>query len=446
VQGIRRLWASFVRFEAKSSPLTIIVIYLALAGAWILFADRLFGVFRHRPDDVLGDPYKEVLFAVLSAILLYGLISRLMRRLRRSEAGLKARVSELSCLYGMAREFERTDSTLEEMLHGVVQLLPPACLESAQAHARVELDGQAFETHGFSRGHQVRSADITIGRVRRGSVSISYVAKHHGSLHADAARDDARFLETVARDVGLIVERRESRASQQQLQTQLAHADRLASVGMMAASVAHEVNNPLTTINVLIQTLRDSTPPEDEGHKDLDIVLAEIDKIRALVLRFLQFARPGEPEFGPVELDDIVSRVVKLVRPQAGIKDVAIREHYAAGVGPLEADSAQLGQVVLNILLNAIDATPRSGEIEVSTEAPGPEQVTLKIWNSGEALPADLQEQIFEPFYTTKANGTGLGLPIAAAIVEKHRGRIWAVGHQVGGTSLFVKLPRGTEG
>jgi len=435
-----------VRFEAQSSPLTIIVIYLVLAGGWLLFADRLIGLFRLAGDRPPGEAYKAALFVVLSAPLLYGLISRLTRRLRRSEAGLRARVSELSCLYGMAREFERTDTTLEEMLHGVVQLLPPACLESEQAQARIELDGQAFETPGFSRGHQVRSADITIGRMRRGSVSISHAAGPRAEQTADAARNDTRFLETVARDVGLIVERRESRASQQQLQTQLAHADRLASVGMMAASVAHEVNNPLTTINVLIHTLRDSTPPQDAVHKDLDIVTAEIDKMRALVLRFLQFARPGEPEFGPVELNDIVSRVVKLVRPQAGIKGVEIREDYAAGAGLLAADSAQLGQVVLNILLNAIDAAPRNGEIEVSTESPDPEQIILKIWNSGEALPAELQEQIFEPFYTTKAHGTGLGLPIAAAIVEKHRGRIWAVGHQVGGTSLFVKLPRGTEG
>jgi len=224
-------------------------------------------------------------------------------------------------------------------------------------------------------------------------------------------------------------------------ESQLAHTDRLASMGTMAASVAHEVNNPLTTIKVLIHTIRDKTPADDPNRKDFDIVLDEIDKIRALILRFLQFARPGEPELSDIDLEDVSRRVVKLVRPQAATRGIEISEAYTERTGPLRADSTQLGQVLLNILLNAVEATPNGGHIAVAAAA-ADRMVELRVHNSGEPIDTDLCKRIFEPFFSTKAQGTGLGLAIASAIVEKHQGRIWAEPGEDGGTALRVRLPQ----
>jgi signal transduction histidine kinase len=224
-------------------------------------------------------------------------------------------------------------------------------------------------------------------------------------------------------------------------EAQLAHADRLASVGTMAASVAHEVNNPLTTIKVLIHTHRDRVPTGDPGRKDLDVALGEIDKIRALILRFLQFARPGEPEWSTVRVEDVVQRVTNLVRPQATSRQIYISEQYSSHGRQVRADSTQLGQVVLNLLLNAVEAAPEGGSIEVETTALDLGGVRLRVWNSGEALPEELATRIFEPFFTTKAHGTGLGLAIASAMVQKHGGQIRARGLPAGGTELVVDLP-----
>jgi signal transduction histidine kinase len=221
---------------------------------------------------------------------------------------------------------------------------------------------------------------------------------------------------------------------------QLITADRLASVGMMAASVAHEINNPLTTIKVLIHSLREHLSDEDTRRNDLGIILAEIDKIKAIVLRFLQFARPRDPEFASVDLSDTLTRVVALIGPQAQGKGLAMTESYQENSGPVWADAAQIGQVFLNILLNAVDATPAGGGIRVSM-APGEEnQVAVRIWNSGPGLPPELEERIFEPFFSTKPTGTGLGLSIARTIVGKHRGTITAKGHGDGGTSFIITL------
>jgi signal transduction histidine kinase len=210
----------------------------------------------------------------------------------------------------------------------------------------------------------------------------------------------------------------------------------------MAASVAHEVNNPLTTIKVLIHTLRDRTPADDPDREDLDVTLDEIDKIRALILRFLQFARPGEPEWSQVKVEDVARRVVNLVRPQATSRGITITEDWDEHSGGIRADGSQLGQVILNLLLNAVDAAPQGGELVVSTQAGTDGDIVLRVWNSGESLQPALAQKIFEPFYTTKAHGTGLGLAIASAIVEKHDGRIWARGLKAGGTEIKVALPR----
>ena len=227
---------------------------------------------------------------------------------------------------------------------------------------------------------------------------------------------------------------------------QLITADRLASVGMMAASVAHEINNPLTTIKVLIHSLREQTPLKDQKHGDLGIVAAEIDKIKALVLRFLQFARPREPEFSPVRLDEILSRIASLMRPQAQIEGIDLTEQYDSQAGPVWVDGAQIGQVFVNILLNALEATPRNGEIRISTVRAGEDAVTATIWNSGPGLPDELRERIFEPFFSTKPTGTGLGLSIARIIVDKHQGSLSARGQGENGTSFMVTLhSRGRE-
>jgi signal transduction histidine kinase len=227
---------------------------------------------------------------------------------------------------------------------------------------------------------------------------------------------------------------------------QLITADRLASVGMMAASVAHEINNPLTTIKVLIHSVREQTQPDDPKNGDLGIVAGEIDKIKALVLRFLQFARPREPEFSPVRLDEILSRIASLMRPQAQINGVDLTEQYDPQTSSVRADGAQIGQVFVNILLNALEATPRGGEIRITTAPAGEGGIRVTIWNSGPGLPSELEERIFEPFFSTKPTGTGLGLSIARIIIDNHQGTLSAQGHGENGTTFTITLHgRGKE-
>lgn len=220
---------------------------------------------------------------------------------------------------------------------------------------------------------------------------------------------------------------------------QLITADRLASVGTMAASIAHEVNNPLTTIKILIHTLKEQSSLNEQARADLGMIQEEIDKISTLVLRLMQFARPSEPELVATDLNLTLGRVVELIRPKAQMAGIVIHEHRQS-IPEVIADPAQMGQVCLNVLLNAVDATPAGGTIKVIAEVRG-DRVVLTIWNSGEGIEPALYDRIFDPFFTTKATGTGLGLSIAHMIMDKHNGTIEAIGHGKSGTSFRITLP-----
>ena len=249
------------------------------------------------------------------------------------------------------------------------------------------------------------------------------------------------FALVAARRIVRHLEQRDRRSAERS--EQMITADKLSTVGIMAASVAHEINNPLTTINVLVHNLCEETPPEMPQRMDLNIVLDEIAKIKNIVLRFLEFAGPQEPEFSEVDINQMARRYCQLMRHQTAARGIELSEHVGDDVPPIVADAAQIGQVILNVLLNAIEATPPQGKIELSTACSTRHRraVCVRIGNTGPELKPEFYEKIFEPFYSTKAQGTGLGLSIARMIVERHGGSITAAGVPGKGTEFVVTLP-----
>jgi signal transduction histidine kinase len=327
---------------------------------------------------------------------------------------------------------------------------PDPCLKDLTTHS--EADRNAVRTYKDNRGIDVLG---TVSWLRGMGLGILVERDRTDAFAALIRWRWALLLAVImvtatALGMGMLLVNRMVRTLEQReaelwtIHEQLITADRLASVGMMAASVAHEVNNPLTTIRVLIHSVHEQLTPTDPRRADLDVVQAEIDKIRALILRLLQFAKPREPEFASVQLNDVLARVVDLIRPQAQMQNVTLVENYEA-LPPLWVDGSQLGQVFLNILLNAFEAVPQGGSIRVTTHAVGHDGVGATVWNSGPGLAPGLEERIFEPFFTTKATGTGLGLSIARMIVDNHHGTIRAVGHGPDGTSFRITLPLGAS-
>ncbi len=228
------------------------------------------------------------------------------------------------------------------------------------------------------------------------------------------------------------------------MQRSLLQQEKLASIGRLSAGVAHEINNPLTTVLTTVMLLQEDLAPEDPLYAELETIAKETLRCRKIVASLLDFARQGNLRKEIVSVNPIVAESVALARKQAGFKGIQVTPALTDGLPEVLADSNQLQQAFINLLVNAIEATPSGGSIEVATFCdPGLREIRIVISDSGCGMPKDVLEKIFDPFYTTKPSGTGLGLAITHGIIEQHGGRIDVDSSPDQGTTFMVILPAG---
>jgi PAS domain S-box-containing protein len=228
---------------------------------------------------------------------------------------------------------------------------------------------------------------------------------------------------------------------------QLWQAAKLASVGELAASIAHEVNNPLGTVSVRIESVLSRTPPEDPRRRALEIIEQEAKRMADLVTNLLQFARRGAEQISSVDVPQELAKAVDLIRHHLRKRQIAVTQEFAADTPTVYADRQKLRQLFLNLLTNASDAMPQGGTLTVAcrpaaTEAGAP-GVQIDIADTGGGIPAEHLERVFEPFFTTKeeGKGTGLGLAICRRVVEEHLGVIRISSEAGRGTTVWIVLP-----
>jgi signal transduction histidine kinase len=217
--------------------------------------------------------------------------------------------------------------------------------------------------------------------------------------------------------------------------------ERLAAIGAMAAGLAHEIRNPLGAIKGAAEYL----DPARSGARGefLRVIIEETDRLNAVVSQFLDYARPAGSNRQWIRLNDIVRSSVRLVEVDRRLR---IDLRLAEDLPSVQADPEQLKQVILNLLLNAVDASPDHQPIMVRTQALGPtDQVELRVEDRGVGIPTQDLERIFIPFFTTKHTGTGLGLAVCQRIVQAHGGLITAASSPEQGTAFVVRLPRSPE-
>jgi len=231
----------------------------------------------------------------------------------------------------------------------------------------------------------------------------------------------------------------------------IARQEKLASLGVLGAGVAHEIRNPLTAIKFRLFSLRKTLPGAGVDNEDANMIASEISRLERIVKDFLKFARPSEPELVIIPAARLVNEVSELLKPQLEKSQIAV--HVEVGEPAwVRADTQQLKQVLINLMQNAADSIGRNGTItlRVGSETESPLQadhssVALEVMDSGKGIPEDVQKRLFDPFFTTKEGGTGLGLAIAARIVEKHDGELRYETRLNHGTIFTMVLPRVEE-
>jgi len=231
-------------------------------------------------------------------------------------------------------------------------------------------------------------------------------------------------------------------------QRQLAHADKLASIGRLAAGVAHEINNPLTGVLTHASFQMNRAPAESELRQDLEVVVRETKRCREIVRGLLDFARPTPPSRHAVDLNEVVRRALKITRQSLELNHVALALELAPEATEVEGDANQLQQVVVNLLVNARDAVPDSGSVRVATHSTllaGRRFAEVVVEDAGCGIPQADLGRLFEPFFTTKGtHGTGLGLAVTWGIVQAHGGTIDVVSEEGRGSRFTVRLPLST--
>jgi signal transduction histidine kinase len=218
-------------------------------------------------------------------------------------------------------------------------------------------------------------------------------------------------------------------------------AERLAAVGRLAAGMAHEVRNPLTSAILLLETAGHD-PTARLTHEDLDLITQELHRIESTLQTFLDYARPPKPAWADCDLTRVVQDAVALARGRINQAGITVRLNVPADPCRLLADRTQLVQVVLNLLLNAVDAMPTGGALTIDLAGqPTEGTVELAVRDTGPGIATDVLSRLFEPFVTGKETGTGLGLVVSRQMVDDHGGTITGSNDPGGGARFVVRLP-----
>jgi signal transduction histidine kinase len=293
--------------------------------------------------------------------------------------------------------------------------------------------------------------------------SLGAIAADHTEPGRDITRETLESVMTFAQQAGLAIHNalmyQELKAFSQQMEekiqkttadlrkteAQLIRSEKLAALGQLSAGIAHEIRNPLTSINILIHSLTENLPTEHSRWEDLKVIEEEILRINEIVDQFLRFAKPASPLLEKTNLIPIFEEILQLLRPQIERCRIAVKKEFEP-LPLITVDKEQIKQVILNLLMNAIQAMTGGGKLGMSGRlSKDGYWVELAIQDSGVGIPREDIDKLFDPFFSTKEGGIGLGLSIAHRIIDQHHGKIEVESTPEKGTLFTISLPVLTE-
>ncbi|MFC1745599.1 cache domain-containing protein [Candidatus Riflebacteria bacterium] len=322
-------------------------------------------------------------------------------------------------------------------LLGIILVFVISCLLADRISRPVNLLNKGVEAIAagdFDFVVNIRSRD-EIGTLGR---SFNRVRKHLKELYrklqgkVDAADKDLKRVNEELRLANKeLIERQE----------QLIRSEKLASLGKLAAGVAHEINNPLTGILTFSHLLLEDTGKDDPKREDLEVIIKETERCRDIVKGLLDYSRQNEPQKVSVDINDIIEKTLSLLEHQASFRNIEITREFDNDLPRIMIDKDKIQQVLVNILTNAQEAMPEGGSITITTTRTDGKYIEMKFADTGCGIAKNELQKLFDPFYSTKELGTGLGLSITQGIITGHRGRI-EIQSEVGKGMIFViRLP-----
>ncbi len=353
----------------------------------------------------------------------------------------------------MTQTFERVTSRMRNVLQSIptgVLTLDSRGVVTALNNAGERLLGlRASVILGRSVDEVLQAAPELATWIRTALAGERLMQETELALTADGGRrvtvraSASELRDDTGRSDGLVVLLRDT-TEVNRLELQLRRTDKLAALGTLAAGVAHEVKNPLHALTLNLHLLQAEIaapePPATEIKGYFDILRSEMDRIHRIVDNFLRFSRPSIPEVTPLNLHALLERVLSLTAFEAADHSVTIETQFDAALDSLAGDDGQLSQVFLNLVINALQAMPSGGTLVLTTRRRvGWAEIAVR--DSGEGIQREILPHVFDPYFTTRPRGVGLGLAIAHRIVEGHHGTIDVESEGGKGTTMIVRLP-----
>ncbi|MGD1020068.1 MAG: GAF domain-containing protein [Verrucomicrobiia bacterium] len=342
-------------------------------------------------------------------------------------------VLELRACHGAGPEYlQKPPLPVDDSVIGfVIRRRKPLRVDNVQEHDEYRHTEMARNEGLVS----LLSVPLLVGDAAIGALNVYTAAPYHYS------NQDVRTLSALASLAAVAIENARLHEKIVDVEEQLRRNERLSTLGLLAAEVAHEIRNPLTVMKMLFHSLDLKFPPEDPRARDAEIMSEKMDHLNKIVDHLLGYARSTEPTFDLVDVNDLLDDVLLLTRQKLRQQQIELVRKFGDGLPQVRADRGQIEQVCLNLILNAADAMPKGGTLTVGTGRSSSSFIQLTFTDTGMGMAPEKQKQLFEPFLTTKTKGTGLGLAIVKKIVEAHRGKIEVQSKPKKGTTFRILLP-----
>jgi signal transduction histidine kinase len=402
------------------------------------------------PHAILIDTYPNALFKPTAFVIILSAVGAVVAMVQKSDQQQRQRMKEMKCLYDIGKVAEES-SSIDEFLSKVVVLVPQAMQYPETTKVCITLNGQVFKSPDFQKSLRKITENLTVGGEELGFIEIystwdnPYLKKKNHLTKTLAERiggaaHELELKQSLQGYYGQLEDEVERRTKDlEQVQEKLIRSERLAAVGELASGVGHELRNPLNVIRncAYLLTMSLNEKDDEEALNTLKVLDKQIDIANKIVTDLLDFTRIKPPSLNRVDLNNIIKESMSWV---AVPEDVTITANLNGNSLQVKADAEQISRVFANIISNAIQAMNSQGELKIDTGVEGSLAWT-RFTDGGCGIPEDNLEKIFEPLFTTKPKGIGLGLAISKRLVEQNGGEIEVTSQEGKGTDFIVRLP-----
>ena len=344
---------------------------------------------------------------------------------------------ELSCLYGIIQISSDAERSFNEKLQAITEHLLTAFQYPDLASAQIILDGESYQTPGFESAPDRLCEDVVVEDKVHGRVSVGYRKQAGVSSEENTVvwADQQSLLKVVARQLAFILKK-------QELKAQVKHADRLATIGQLAAGIAHELNNPLGDILGFAQLASSRTDIPEETYEDLVKIVKSALYAREVIKKILLFSRQSLPRETKADLNALIRDWLDFITFRCAKNNIEVVLDLDDTLPQISGDPAQLNQALVNLIINAIHAMADGGRLTIKTCCKD-DGISVVVEDTGTGIPDAILDQIFLPFFTTKEvdQGTGLGLSVVYGIVKEHGGTVSVRTRERQGSAFELFLP-----